>query len=90
MPVPVCKSYYGSGRKDLVIRDLYCFTRKGNEYLVCGGDDKVVRIFDISRAESLDYLAFALKGHTKSVLSLIMAPNKNYLFSGSRDKTIRV
>merc|ERR1712007_256685 len=60
------------------------------DYIVSGGDDKVIRILNISDPENIDYLAFMLKGHSKSVFTSVIAPNKNYLFSGSRDKNIRV
>ena len=35
-------------------------------------------------------MSFWLEGHTKSVNCALIAPNRNYLFTGSRDKTIRV
>ncbi len=77
-------------KKESIIQDVYYFTRKNEQYIATCGDDKIIRIFNISNQECLDQLTFILKGHTKSVISLMMAPNKNYLFSGSRDKTIRV
>ena len=77
-------------KKDTVIRDLCYFTRRNNDMLATAGDDKVIRIFNITDPDHLDQLSYVLKGHAKSVLSLMVIPNKNYLISGSRDRTIRV
>ena len=71
------------------IHDLYYFNRKGEEYLASCGDGKIIRIFNISDPNQLDYLAFVLKGHTKPIMSLAIAPNKNFLFSGGKDTYIR-
>lgn len=77
-------------KKDTVIRYLYYFTRRREGMLASAGDDKIIRVFNMSDPNELDRLSYVLKGHTKSVLSMIVVPNKNYLISGSRDRTIRI
>lgn len=58
--------------------------------MAIGGDDKIIRIFNLSDMQQLDKIEFILKGHTKSILSMVIIPNKNFFLSGSRDRTIRL
>jgi WD40 repeat protein/outer membrane biosynthesis protein TonB len=60
------------------------FTPNGQR-LVTGGDDKSVRVWDLSAGKELRRYSL----HTGAVLAVAVSPDGRFAFSGSTDKTIR-
>ena len=56
------------------------------QFLVSGGDDWIVKVWNINEGEEI----YTLRGHSESVTSLAISPDGETLASGSVDKTIRL
>ncbi len=56
-------------------------------YVVSGGDDHMVRVWDWQTPEALPCI---LRGHQSSVNSVVMSADGRYVVSGSWDNTVRV
>ncbi|UZJ55223.1 hypothetical protein CBS101457_004543 [Exobasidium rhododendri] len=59
---------------------------KDGQYLVCGGDDCIVRVWDATRHT----LARQFSGHTSFVFCVNFHPNVSLAVSGSFDETVRI
>ncbi|KAF5381886.1 hypothetical protein D9757_007553 [Collybiopsis confluens] len=57
-----------------------------DEYIFSGNQDNDILVWDKKTFE----LKATLRGHTRSVLALVYAQDKNWLFSSSGDSTVRV
>jgi WD40 repeat protein len=53
---------------------------------VSGGDDKIVRLWDVDSGKELH----RLEGHTKRITAVCFAPDSRHVISGSEDKTARL
>lgn len=59
---------------------------RDGRYLVCGGDDKVVRVWDAKRHT----LLCELEGHTSYVFCVSFNPDVSMTVSGGFDETVRM
>src|SRR5207247_276573 len=59
---------------------------RDSKYLVSGGDDRMVRLWDVDKGEEIK--AFA--GHSHFVWSVAFAPDTRHVLSGGLDKTVRL
>lgn len=57
-----------------------------NRYILSGGGDNTVRLWDIETARCLE----VLEGHTKAVNSVCISSDNRYILSGSGDNTVRL
>ncbi|MGB3535658.1 MAG: caspase family protein [Microcoleaceae cyanobacterium] len=57
-----------------------------NQYLVSGGEDKVVRVWNLTNSE----LENEFKGHGKTINTVIFSPDNQYIYSGSDDTYLRL
>ncbi|OCL93957.1 caspase family protein [Aliarcobacter thereius] len=57
-----------------------------NKYLVSGGLDKTIKIWDINSGKLLN----TLYGHTDRIWTITISKNSKYIISGSADKTIKI
>lgn len=71
------------GHED-IIRTVVC-SRDGR-FLVSGGDDKTVKLWDLESGR----LIKTLEGHAKAVLSVFISPNNRWIVSGSSDHTVKL
>ncbi|KAI9097143.1 WD40-repeat-containing domain protein [Phlyctochytrium arcticum] len=69
---------------DLYIRSV-CFSPDG-KYLATGAEDRIIRIWDITRRKIL----FALDGHEQDIYSLDWSRDGRVIVSGSGDKSVKV
>jgi WD40 repeat protein len=53
--------------------------------ILSGGQDKTVRLWDVSSADEIDHFA----GHTNTVLAVAFSPDGRRALSGSIDQTAR-
>jgi WD40 repeat protein len=58
----------------------------GSNYLASGGDDGIVKIWDVNTGNLLK----SLNGHRDAVTSVSFSPKYNKVASGSMDKTIKI
>jgi glucose repression regulatory protein TUP1 len=70
--------------EDLYIRSV-CFSPDG-VYLATGAEDKLIRVWDISRGR----VKLKLQGHDQDIYSLEWTKDGKYIISGSGDKTTKV
>lgn len=56
------------------------------QFLVSGGEDKTVKIWDIKERK----IIATLKGHTDSVKTVAISPNNKYIASAGYDKKIKI
>ena len=56
------------------------------QFLISGGDDRIVKIWNIHEGEEL----YTLTGHSESVTSVAISPDGETFASGSVDKTIKL
>ncbi|GAB4820492.1 hypothetical protein N2152v2_007538 [Parachlorella kessleri] len=72
------------------------FARRGGSFLVTGGADKLLKVWDLSR---LDFAASkpaklkvtaAVAAHDKDINAVAVSPNDAVICSGSQDRTIKV
>ncbi|MFM6453747.1 MAG: tetratricopeptide repeat protein [Planktothrix sp.] len=59
------------------------------KWLVSGGDDKVVRIYDYNTRKEVR-TSDKKHGHTDIIRAIVISPDNQLLISGSNDKTIKV
>ena len=59
---------------------------RGNQFLISGGSDRVLRIWDLPKG----HLNLRLEGHTDQITCIAMSFDAQVIISGSWDKTLRV
>nr|KAF6408445.1 WD repeat domain 88 [Molossus molossus] len=63
-----------------------CHFARDTSFLVSGGFDKSVSIWDVGEG----YRKISLKGHDDWVMDVAMSNNKKWILSASKDKTMRL
>ncbi len=64
-----------------------CTFTKDDSSIITGGQEKLIRIFDIQKGNDP---IITLSGHTSMVKSLSIGENPNILFSSGEEKDVRV
>lgn len=73
----------GFRMEGLILNQSLCFSPDG-QYLITGGDDRIVKVWDIQTGD----MKTRLKAHASSVHSIDVSPDGNHLVSGSVDGII--
>jgi glucose repression regulatory protein TUP1 len=69
---------------EIYIRSV-CFSPDG-KYLATGAEDKIIRIWDLSKRR----VRFALQGHEQNIYSLDWSRDGKFVVSGSGDKSLKL
>ncbi len=84
----------GTGHVSAVTAIAFCRKRDSN-FLISGGADKLLRVWDMSNiGDSKGPITLpaisAIPAHEKDINAVCVAPNDQFVASGSQDKTIKV
>lgn len=63
-----------------------CDLTRDSKYLVTGGQDKTVRVWDLTSAQPIKLML----SHTSNVKGVAVSCNSRYIVSGSLDKTVKL
>lgn len=66
---------------------VFCYD-DATKYLVSGGEDTNVKVWDLRNPTSARQCVMTFKSHTGSVTCLKMSPDSNVLISGAEDGTM--
>lgn len=62
-----------------------------NDFILCSSDDKLISLFDYKKLINLgEYQPSYFAGHTSAVNRAILNPLGDYIFSASRDLSIKL